>query len=311
MARLILTHGIGKPREAAKFRDIWVDALADGATRAGHGDFATALRDGVHDVEFVSYGSLFTRDDQSQGADLTLPPDEQEIATEFFREIVAARREEAAPRERVILDDVAARLDPPDQPQGVGAPVNTLINAATTLLAVPPMRRAGQWLTAKAMVWDFQQVARYLGRGEPRDGAALDVRIRQMLLDTVDDRPAVVVAHSLGSVVTLEALHETSTAIPLLVTVGSPLGMRSAVWPRVRPRPPRTPECVGRWLNFWDRDDIIAVNPILERRVRPSSSGVLPVSNRVDSDGLWVHDAIKYLAHADVAGPVAEAMKAP
>jgi hypothetical protein len=40
----------------------------------------------------------------------------------------------------------------------------------------------------------------------------------------------------------------------------------------------------------------------------PNALGVTTESKRVDSDGLWVHTATKYLAKADVAGPVAEAI---
>ncbi len=69
-----------------------------------------------------------------------------------------------------------------------------------------------------------------------------------------------------------------------------------------------TPETVGRWLNFWDRDDVIAARPMLEHFVLPNTAGVGPVSDRVDSDGLWVHSAAKYLAHPAIAGPVVEAL---
>ncbi|MFJ8082153.1 hypothetical protein ACIQ6Y_16225 [Streptomyces sp. NPDC096205] len=41
----------------------------------------------------------------------------------------------------------------------------------------------------------------------------------------------------------------------------SPIGMRTVVLPR----PPATPDRVERWLNAWDRDDIIALRPLLER----------------------------------------------
>ncbi|WP_327400328.1 hypothetical protein [Streptomyces sp. NBC_01288] len=85
--------------------------------------------------------------------------------------------------------------------------------------------------------------------------------------------------------------------------------MRTVVRPRLRPQPPATPDCVERWLNLWDRDDIIAPRPWLERDVLPNAGGCLPVSDRVDSDGIWVHTATKYLAQASVAGPVVEAMR--
>jgi hypothetical protein len=56
-------------------------------------------------------------------------------------------------------------------------------------------------------------------------------------------------------------------------------------------------------------DDIIAARPILESDVAANLVGVLPASIRVDSDGAWVHSATKYLAKADVAGPIIEAIQ--
>jgi hypothetical protein len=94
--------------------------------------------------------------------------------------------------------------------------------------------------------------------------------------------------------------------VPLFVTLGSPLGMRTVVWPRLFPQPPSTPPGVRRWLNFWDRDDIIVARPQLD--VRANAHGVEPVSERIDSDGVWIHTATKYLAQPGVAGPIAEAL---
>lgn len=96
----------------------------------------------------------------------------------------------------------------------------------------------------------------------------------------------------------------------MFVTLGSPISMRAAVRPRLRPRPPASPACVRSWLNFWDRDDLIAVRAHLERDVAPNEAGVAPVSRRVDSDGIWVHPAEKYLAQPAVAGPVAAVLRA-
>ena len=118
-----------------------------------------------------------------------------------------------------------------------------------------------------------------------------------------------VVAHSLGTVVSFETLHEHTGDIPLWVTLGSPLALRSVVWPKLRPEPRTTPPQVRRWLNYWDRDDIVATRPILENSFLPNADGVLPDSYRVDSDGVRVHAAVKYLAKADVAGPVVEALQ--
>ena len=104
-------------------------------------------------------------------------------------------------------------------------------------------------------------------RGGPDDsGAALDQRIRMKVGTALGDGPVIVVAHSLGTVVSLETLHDYAGRVPLLVTLGSPIAMRTVVWPRLVPQPPATPDVVSRWLNFWDRDDIIVARPRLSGR---------------------------------------------
>jgi pimeloyl-ACP methyl ester carboxylesterase len=207
------------------------------------------------------------------------------------------------------LTRVHAQLREAGTAQGPLEPVRLAINAATTLLAARPWGRMGQWASGKLLVADLRQVTRYLSRDEPdSDGRMLDERIRARVAAALGPGPAVVIAHSLGTVVSFEVLHHAQAGIPLFVTLGSPLAMRSVVWTRVRPQPLATPDSVERWLNFWDRDDIIVPRPILEADMAPSTAGVLPKSERVDSDGIWVHTATKYLADAKVAGPVMEAL---
>lgn len=75
----------------------------------------------------------------------------------------------------------------------------------------------------------------------------------------------VVVAHSLGAVVAYETLWSHSPiAIPLLITLGSPLALTGAVFPRLsaaplvdgrRPKPPN----VERWIDVLDPRDLFAV----------------------------------------------------
>jgi hypothetical protein len=208
------------------------------------------------------------------------------------------------------LDAATAQLDPGGQPQGTGQVARRFLNAATTLCDTRLLRGFGQWSGARAMIWDLRQVNRYLCRQEPDEtGATLDQRIRGRLTAVMDDGPTIVVAHSLGTIVAYEALHENRCQTPLLVTLGSPLGMRTIVTPRLLPQPPRAPESVGEWRNFWDKDDPIAVRPRLENAVGRNSAGAIPCSRRVDSDSAWVHPATKYLEHPGVGGPIAHVLE--
>jgi hypothetical protein len=308
-------HGIGGPRDPARELGGWTRALAAGMRDAGHSGLSRDLAAGrAADCVFAYYGDLFAPH-QSQGAAETLP---EEAEAEIFAHLLVAwvdalDVEDADEQDRRVLARARAEALPRGQAQGSPDVVRRGLNVVTTLLELKPWDGAAQWLTAKVLVRQLAQVARYLARGETNaDGIALDRRIRARVAAAIGDGPAVLVSHSLGTIVALETLHErrplTHSGIPLFVTLGSPIALRTVVWPRLVPQPPSAPEGVAGWLNFWDRDDIIAVRPHLERDVRPNRAGIAPRSRRVDSDGVWVHSADKYLAQPAVAGPIAEAL---
>lgn len=130
--------------------------------------------------------------------------------------------------------------------------------------------RLAEWLLdtlgphAVRFAEDFcPEVAAYLGGGAPRN------RARDAVADTIRRRaPRVVIAHSLGSVVTYEALWaHPELSVELLITLGSPLGMRDVVFERLLPAPVNgrgaRPPGVGRWINVADKDDIAAIPPDL------------------------------------------------
>jgi hypothetical protein len=310
MPHLVFVHGIGGLRQEARELTRWRDALLAGARSAGHSRWAQrVLAGGDPAMRFADYSDLF-RTPGSQGEPPGLGSDEAEILAVLLRESldVHLAREQPEPTRR-SLEKARSALDPPGGAQGLLHPVGRVTAAVTAMLSVPPLRRGGQWMATKLMVAQLSQVARYLARSEQdADGRTLDQRIRARVAGAMTDRTSVVVAHSLGSVVAMELLGERPGRVELLVTLGSPLALRLAVLPRLRPHPPRTPDGVGRWLNFWDRDDIIAASPILEKAIGPNAAGTAPVSRRVDSDGLWVHTATKYLAQATVAGRIAECL---
>ncbi|MGW1378429.1 alpha/beta fold hydrolase [Streptomyces sp. NPDC002446] len=313
--RLVFVHGIGGTRDVVAERKDWLRALAAGARAAGHSARGVELtQELAADARFAYYGDLF-RNAGSQGTKTAA--DHEQITGVLVHQLLLEAVDErlADPGlgngELRTLRHARAQLAPAGTAQGLGNPGRYALNALTTLMSLPGLRGMGGWVTARLTWTALGQVARYLGRGEPDDnGLSLDRRVRQRVVDMLDpDGPTVVVAHSLGTVVALEALHDHQGPVPLLVTLGSPLGTRTAVLPHVRPHPPQVPEQVGTWLNFWDRDDIVAARPRLEAFVRPNAASVLPMSSRVDSDGAWVHPATKYLAQPAVAGPVVEALE--
>ncbi|MBP2329011.1 hypothetical protein JOF56_009396 [Kibdelosporangium banguiense] len=304
---LVLVHGIGGRRDATLERTEWVTALSQGAREAGHSDFAGVLAD--QDIRFADYSDMMSGQGAQGGTD-ALPDDEALFLMQFVETIVDELLEETEdPQIRRALLEAKAQLDVTGA-QGLGQVLRILGSAVTSLLRIQPLRRAGQWTSERRLLAALSQVGRYLARKEHLHGHSLDVRVRARVLASLPhDRPVVVVAHSLGSVVAFEALHEYGRSVRLFVTLGSPLATAAVVLHRVRPAPPATPPHVERWLNFWDRDDVVVSRPKLEKHIGVNTAGVAPVSDRVDSDGFWVHSATKYLAQSKVAGRIVEAMR--
>ncbi|MBJ6646096.1 alpha/beta hydrolase [Streptomyces sp. BSE7-9] len=310
--RLVFVHGVGGVRDPAAELDGWLRALAKGARAAGHAVRVPRLvRGGVTDVRFAYYGDLFLTPGAQTGGDTreVLADGVQVLLREAVDERLPERTE--GDQDARVLRHAQAQLDPQGDVQGAGSVVRQVLSAANTLLAVPGLRTFGRWASSRMMVGQLDQVARYLARGEA-DGAGrtLDARVCRRVAEELDPAvPTVVVAHSLGTVVALEALSDYPGEVPLLLTLGSPLGLRTAVAWRTRPQPPRVPDAVASWVNVWDRDDLIVGRPELEKFFGPNERGVLPDTRRVDSDGAWVHPALKYLAHPGAAGPVIEAVE--
>ncbi|MBE9498027.1 hypothetical protein IHE61_02325 [Streptomyces sp. GKU 257-1] len=315
--QLLFVHGIGGLRDAERERRTWLEALADGARKAGHADAVSGLTQGwLSEARFVDYSDLFSDREAQGGAENDIPGEQVEFLEALVRDAVdeiAREAQREADRQTLrVADDARDQLQRTGgQSQGLLGPVRVLANALTTILQAPGLRRAAQWANGWSLLGHLAQVSRYLNRAEcDSRGRTLDARIRERLLRQTDPgRPLVVVAHSLGTVVSFEALHEYTGSVKLLVTLGSPLATGAAVRQRIRPVPARTPEVVARWLNFWDRDDIVVARPRLQQWMLPNTSRVVPTTDRVDSDGIWVHTATKYLRQPAVAGPIAEVLK--
>lgn len=164
------------------------------------------------------------------------------------------------------------------------------------------VRQAAEWMTrrfgatARLFVIAFcREVHTYLSKPDsPRRVAA-----RRAVADAIArTQPKVIVAHSLGSVVTYETLWaHPDHDVDLLVTVGSPLAMPSVILPRLEPATGGAPPRVRRWVNVADVGDIVAVP---RGGLREYFDGVENDLEVVIHD-LDFHQMVNYLRHADVA----------
>jgi hypothetical protein len=176
-----------------------------------------------------------------------------------------------------------------------------------------PLRYAASWVAEKFSLDGrlthlflrvfFREVAAYL-RGDD-DPVRLAAR-EEVANRIAQHRPRIVIAHSLGTVVTYEALHaHPELKVELLLTLGSPLALPRAVFDRLLPRPANgpterlgaRPESVERWVNVADPGDPVAIPPHLARAFQGIA---LDLTDTVHA-GFGFHHAKNYLSCATTA----------
>ena len=143
---------------------------------------------------------------------------------------------------------------------------------------------------------------------------AIRRRIKQRLGDQLPDdgTPVVLVSHSQGTVVSFEVLADVAGrhSIPLLVTLGSPLGIRE-IQDHLAPEL-RVPGGIVRWENFADPLDPVALDKGLGNDFDPSGfirDGLLVNERTRRLPGFNPHSSIGYLAHPKVRAAVHRAAR--
>lgn len=129
-------------------------------------------------------------------------------------------------------------------------------------------------------------------------------RLRQALNAVVG--PNVVIAHSLGTVIAYDVLSEPGFAgrrVPLLVTLGSPLGYTEIQ--DVITKPLRLPAPVQLWANFADPLDVITLDTSLADEFQGAPR---IIDARVDNPSPNNHAACGYLGASRVRSTVTAAL---
>ncbi|MEV8409988.1 antibiotic ABC transporter ATP-binding protein [Streptomyces niveus] len=299
MARVVFVHGVGKQylSEDSLVRDI-VPELRGGVrlARDGAGADGAVVVPAPEDVAVAFYGDLFrpagTRvdDENFQAADV-------ESDLEF--ELLMAWWAEAA------------RTDPQVPAPDESGTRGTVGWAAAQGLRLKTVRRALDALTGaqflegvrdRVLIGNLKQVVRYLTDPDIRTRAQAAVAAHL----TPDTR--VVVAHSLGTVLAYEALCAAAARgeevkVQMLVTLGSPLGMRGVVLNRLHPAPVDGravwPRNLRAWTNIADTTDIVAV----VREIAPAFGPA--VNDLVVHNGTHMHDATRYLTAIETGRAIA------
>jgi hypothetical protein len=298
VARVVFVHGIGQEQYSADVLERkWIDALAGGIRNAGRDAIADSLRrtNGQAEIEcrMAFYGNVFLSPGaQGSGAPL-LNAEEQDFAEQLALEWLKNVAERGVdPRDVSLAQrEIGVRLSGLEGAQGLGQLVRRSI---LCLSKIPWFAVGGMGLAETFLNTSLAQVTKYLVDDSTRQ------RVQERVHAAISSSTQVLIGHSLGSVIAYEAAHTVGINVPLLVTLGSPLGLHSVVYQRLRPQPPTYPSRVQRWVNVADRDDYIAAQldlTMLFSRDRPATA---VVENYLVDNGSSPHNAEHYLGKVQV-----------
>jgi hypothetical protein len=275
--RLVLVHGRSQEEKSEKrLREEWLPALAAGVKAAG----LDPLPDDI-DIRVPFYGKALV--------ELITTPASGEVVSRGGGgrpdPVQAELLIELAKRAGVTDEEIAQELGVDVVPRG---PANwEWVQAVARVLA-----KRAPWIADFALDRFLRDVDAYLTR--PDVGRAVDDLVRPHVLGG----PAVVVGHSLGSIVTYSILARAKAQadVPLFVTLGSPLGI--PVVKRYLPRPLGMPLGVRKWVNGSDERDPVALHARLDRDTFPADiENVSDIHNPKDNP----HGIAGYLNDGTVA----------
>lgn len=170
--------------------------------------------------------------------------------------------EHLGPFERQIFVELVERLRRAGLPEGSPEPLPLGFPGSRYIVRQPV-----KWLTENhgaLAVRVISALARELGVYFGADHVSRRTGARDRVAAAIRrNRPRVLLAHSLGSVVAYETLFaHPDLSVEVLVTLGSPLGIPGVVFDRLEPRPDgrgARPANVRTWINISDRADPVAI----------------------------------------------------
>jgi hypothetical protein len=306
MAEIVLVHGIDQQQKSAdKLESEWLPALAGGVRTAGFPGIADRIwRDAAEperiETRMAFYGYLFLAPGQQGDDPGDFTNEEQELvealAMEWLKRTAARATKENA------RDTAGRELAYVTQQMGAEQGLGNVVRSAIGGLAkIPWFAPYGMGFAERFVRRSLAQVTRYFTDETIRSEAL------EAVLKLVEANTKVLIGHSLGSVIAYEAAHLIKQPIPLLITLGSPLGLQTVVYQRLRPQPPSFPPNVQRWVNVADQDDFIAAEPRLEGLFSQGMlAGAIFEGGYTVDNGADPHNANFYLGKVQVGRPTGE-----
>jgi hypothetical protein len=270
MARVVVVHGIGQQYLGPRTMHAAVaGAVVDGVTFAGG-----SLTE--QDVEVAFYGDWF----RPKGAKGEPYYQARDVDDPLEEELLMAIWQAAAESDPEV---------PAPDAKAQKAPTPVSVQRALDALSRSKFL-AG--LADRFLIGVLKQVRRYLTEDDTRAFA------QERVAAAVTPDTAVLIGHSLGSVVAYEALcAHPEWNVRSFVTLGSPLGIRNVVFERLRP----SGVFPGpQWTNINDRHDVVALVKQLGPLFGPVKD--IPVDNGWKAHALATHLTAIETGQAVLAG---------
>jgi hypothetical protein len=280
--RLLLVHGRDQQgQDPEKLKADWLAALHKGLQKSG-----LKLPANV-EVDFPFYGDRL--DGFARQFDLPADPAIVPKGSSVFDEYQEFRRqvaEEMRIHAGITDAEIQAEIGPIPAEKGIE-------NWAWVQAIVRLLDRYVTGVSQTAIEVFLRDVYLYVKRAGVRNV------IDKIVTDMVKPDTAVVVGHSLGTVVAYNVLAGAPRKIPLYVTVGSPLGIRAI---RNTLIPISNPVGTKGWYNAFDAHDIVSLYPLDKGNfdVDPAISNNGTVQNWTENR----HGIVGYLDDANVAKAV-------
>ncbi|MBR8832697.1 MAG: hypothetical protein DSM106950_01300 [Stigonema ocellatum SAG 48.90 = DSM 106950] len=274
--KIVGVHGINQEfRGSYTIHDQWLPALKDGLDRVG------ATLESDNEFRCAFYGDLF-RGSPKSGTGIP-NYDASDIDSDWEKELLEQWWEEAAK----VEDDIKG---PSERSREKARAPRSVQNA---LIALSGSEFFG-CVAEKIVIFFLKQIRGYLHDQDLRK------QIRHRVAKEIDQDTRVLVGHSLGSIVCYETLCEhPEWPVKVLVTLGSPLGIKRLIFDRLQPSPHADsglghwPGSVEKWVNIADAGDIVA----LEKQLNPLFDGL--IEDKLVYNGSAAHDATHYFTAAE------------
>lgn len=289
--RMILVHGINQQgKSSQKILDEWLTSLR--ATYATHGPDPLGA---LSRIEAAFYGDTLERLSSAKVKSQAIALGAEE-APEDFADFAVDALKEMALRMGATESQIEAEVSETAVAQGAGPHKRLLKAIARVIETVSPLHGT---LALRVL----GQAHAYIRNQHVHD--EVNKLVRPLF---EDDEPAIVVSHSLGTIVAYSILREFAKngrprQSPLLVTLGSPLGIDSVR--RGFPKPRVRPDNVLRWVNGADPEDFVALRPELTNgNFGPGIENYPDIENGYENP----HSIVGYLSDPRIAKAIAESI---